>query len=153
MKSILLSDSVEQLHAVYAKETVEFLQEQAGLDSACLTSEDIRRDPARYREVRYLFSTWGCPAFSEEELAALLPSLECVFYAAGSVQSFARPYLHRGIRVFSAWAANAVPVAEYTTAQILCWPTRAFSPPPATIAGGTGAQPFPPPPSIAATMT
>ena len=119
MKSILLSDSVEQLHAVYAKKTVEFLQEQAGLDSACLTSEDIRRDPARYREVRYLFSTWGCPACSEEELAALLPSLECVFYAAGSVQSFARPYLRRGIRVFSAWAANAVPVAEYTTAQIL----------------------------------
>ena len=127
MKSILLSDSVEQLHAVYAKETVEFLQEQAGLDSACLTSEDIRRDPARYREVRYLFSTWGCPAFSEEELAALLPSLECVFYAAGSVQSLRR--------------------------RRYCWPTRAFSPPPATIAGGTGAQPFPPPPSIAATMT
>ena len=36
-----------------------------------------------------------------------------------SVQSFARPYLRRGIRVFSAWAANAIPVAEYTTAQIL----------------------------------
>ena len=57
MKSILLSDSVEQLHAVYAKETVEFLQEQAGLDSACLTSEDIQRENERYKKVRYMFST------------------------------------------------------------------------------------------------
>lgn len=119
IKAILLSDDIEKLHTVYPKETVEFLHRQADLSSACLTSRDIREHPAQYRAVRYLFSTWGCPAFSEEELGELLPSLECVFYAAGSVQYFARPYLRRGIRIFSAWAANAVPVAEYTTAQIL----------------------------------
>ena len=32
--------------------------------------------------------------------------------AAGTVQAFARPFLARGVQVFSAWAANAVPVAE-----------------------------------------
>jgi phosphoglycerate dehydrogenase-like enzyme len=42
-----------------------------------------------------------------------------VFYGAGSVQGFARPFLNRGIAVFSAWAANGVPVAEYTVAQII----------------------------------
>ena len=36
-----------------------------------------------------------------------------MFYAAGSVQSFARPLLARGITVASAWRANAVPVAEF----------------------------------------
>ncbi|MFT5369911.1 MAG: phosphoglycerate dehydrogenase-like enzyme, partial [Candidatus Latescibacterota bacterium] len=36
-----------------------------------------------------------------------------------SVQKFARPLLNHGIKVCSAWRANAVPVAEYTLAQIL----------------------------------
>ena len=56
---------------------------------------------------------------TEEQIAEYLPSLKAVFYAAGSVQAFARPFLNRGIQVFSAWAANAVPVAEYTVAQII----------------------------------
>ena len=47
-----------------------------------------------------------------------MPSLKAVFYAAGTVQYFARPFLNCGIKVFSAFAANAVPVAEYTFAQI-----------------------------------
>ena len=119
MKAILVSDAAERLKQVYSEETLQFLRAHAGLDTACLTGQDIRNHPERFSSVRYLFSTWGCPAFTEEEIGALLPNLECVFYAAGSVQYFARPYLHRGVKVFSAWAANAVPVAEYTAAQIL----------------------------------
>jgi phosphoglycerate dehydrogenase-like enzyme len=42
-----------------------------------------------------------------------------LFYGAGSVQQFARPFLACGVKVFSAWAANAVPVAEMTVAQIV----------------------------------
>ena len=59
------------------------------------------------------------PALSEAEIAEYLPNLRAVFYGAGSVQYFARPFLSRGVRVFSAWAANAVPVAEYAVAQIV----------------------------------
>ena len=54
-----------------------------------------------------------------EEIKKYLPNLKCVFYGAGTVQSFARPFLDRGVKVFSAWAANAVPVAEFTVAQII----------------------------------
>lgn len=67
----------------------------------------------------FIFSTWGMPGFSEQEIRTYLPHLKCVFYAAGSVQDFARPFLNCGVSVFSAWAANAVPVAEYTVAQII----------------------------------
>ena len=56
---------------------------------------------------------------TEQEIRACLPALRCVFYGAGSVQAFARPFLSCGVRVFSAWAANAVPVAEMTVAQIV----------------------------------
>lgn len=70
------------------------------------------------KSLRFIFSTWGMPALTPEQLA-LLPNLEVVFYAAGSVKAFAEPFLKRGVRVVSAWAANAVPVAEFTVAQIL----------------------------------
>jgi len=70
-------------------------------------------------QAEYVFSTWGMPVLSEARIATHLPRLRAVFYAAGTVQYFARPFLKRGVRIFSAWAANAVPVAEFTVAQIL----------------------------------
>lgn len=86
----------------------------------------ILQDPAKLeeqkelcRQVDYIFSTWGMFCLKEEELEEYFPRLKAVFYAAGSVQSFARPLLKRGIHVFSAFAANAVPVAEYTVAQVI----------------------------------
>jgi phosphoglycerate dehydrogenase-like enzyme len=84
-----------------------------------VTREEILAEPEKYRDVEVIFSTWGMPKFTEEEIRACLPSLRAVFYAAGSVQAFARPHLAAGVRIFSAWASNAVPVAEYTVAQIL----------------------------------
>lgn len=78
---------------------------------------DARAD--ELRETEFIFSTWGMPALTGEELGLYLPALKAVFYAAGSVQEFARPFLSDGIRVFSAFGANAVPVAEYTVSQIL----------------------------------
>lgn len=83
------------------------------------TKQDILDCPAKFKNIEYLFSTWGFPKFTEEEIHALLPSLKAVFYAAGSVQYFAKSFLACGVRVFSAWRANAVPVAEFTLAQIL----------------------------------
>jgi phosphoglycerate dehydrogenase-like enzyme len=55
----------------------------------------------------------------EERVWRSLPNLQAVFYAAGSVQSFAAPLLAAGPRLFSAWETNALPVAEYCLAQIL----------------------------------
>ena len=71
------------------------------------------------QDVDFLFSTWGMPALDEETIKTQFPNLKAVFYGAGSVQGFARPFLRSGVRVFSAWGANGVPVAEYTIAQIV----------------------------------
>lgn len=68
--------------------------------------------------VEWIFSTWGMPALTGEQIARL-PALRAVFYAAGSVQYFARPFLERGVTVVSAWSANAIPVAQVTLAQVL----------------------------------
>ena len=56
---------------------------------------------------------------TEEEIRASMPNLKYLFYSAGTVQPFARPFLQCGVRVFSAWQANAVPVVQYTFAQIV----------------------------------
>jgi phosphoglycerate dehydrogenase-like enzyme len=69
-------------------------------------------------EVEVIFATWGMPRFSKAHFAAL-PKLEAVFYAAGNVRSFAEPLVGRGIVLVSAWAINAIPVAEMCLAQIL----------------------------------
>ncbi len=65
-----------------------------------------------------LFSTWGMPSLTSRELDHL-PKLKAVFYAAGSVKSFAGPLLERGITVISANIPNAIPVAEFTLSQII----------------------------------
>ena len=80
------------------------------------------RDPepaTALRKAEYAFSTWGMPAFTQEEIGESMPNLKAVFYGAGTVQGFARPFLNLGIQVASAWVANGVPVAQYTLAQIL----------------------------------
>lgn len=69
-------------------------------------------------DVELFFSTWGMPALTPEQLARL-PKLKAVFYAAGATDGFARPLFARNIKVLSAWQANAIPVAEFCTAQIM----------------------------------
>lgn len=107
MKTIYLCENERHVRNVY------------GTSERVFCKEDMLQEPARFRNTEYVFSTWGMPQFSEDEIKDTLPSLKAVFYAAGSVQKFARPFLNCGIKVFSAWAANAVPVAEYTVAQII----------------------------------
>ena len=83
------------------------------------TKSEVLNAPEIFKNTEYVFSTWGMPSFTEEEIKRCLPGLKAVFYGAGSVQKFAREFLNCGVKVFSAWAANAVPVAEYTVAQII----------------------------------
>ena len=119
MRSIFLCEDPAVIARVYAPQTAAALRETAGLDTTVYTAAHLKETPTAFADVDFVFSSWSMPSLTEEEIAAFLPSLKAVFYAAGSVQAFARPFLRRGVRVFSAWAANAVPVAEYTVSQIL----------------------------------
>lgn len=75
-------------------------------------------DTTDLTDVNWIFSTWGMPALSDEQVARM-PKLEALFYAAGSVKSFAPPFLERDVRIVGAWGANAVAVADFTLGQIL----------------------------------
>ncbi len=117
MKSYFIGNE-HTIHTVYTPSTIAALTCEAGLD-ATHTITRVEALAGAALDADYLFSTWGMPAFSPDEIRASFPHLRAVFYGAGSVKGFAESFLDCGVRIFSAWGANAVPVAEYTVAQII----------------------------------
>ena len=70
-------------------------------------------------DTEVLLTCWGAPRLDASALAAL-PRLRAVIHAAGTVKNIVTEECRRrGIRVSSAAAANALPVAEHTVAMIL----------------------------------
>lgn len=105
---------------VYTKETRARLTALCGLvDTPVLTRENLDELREELRDTEYLFSTWGMLRLTAEEIRHYFPSLRALFYGAGTVKDFGAEFLKAGVRLFSAWGANAVPVAEYTEAQIV----------------------------------
>lgn len=118
-KAILLTAQENDAKRVYDDTMMSKLAERYDLYAPVICKKNIKNHIDDCRDAEYIFSTWGMEHFSAEEIKAYFPNVKCLFYAAGSVQHFAGEFLNCGIRVFSAWKANAVPVAEYTYAQIL----------------------------------
>jgi phosphoglycerate dehydrogenase-like enzyme len=117
MKSVLVGKA-ELLERVYGQGRWAAVGERTALRPEPVSAEALRESPEQYADVEVIFTTWGFPAFTPEQIERL-KALKAIFYAAGSVQHFARPFLERGVVVASAYRANAVPVAEFVLGQIL----------------------------------
>lgn len=117
-RAAILNNNPDRCLEVYGHGRIEQLAGVTDLVSGVITGEQLAARSGELEGVEAVFSTWGLPPLGPDELARL-PSLKVVFYAAGSVRSFAPQLLQRGIRVMSSWAANAVPVAEFSLAQVL----------------------------------
>jgi phosphoglycerate dehydrogenase-like enzyme len=66
-----------------------------------------------------ILSGWGGPGIDRRFLK-LMPNLEAIFYGAGSIRGIVSDeFWEKDIVITSSWTANAVPVAEYTFAQII----------------------------------
>ena len=118
MKIALLSNEKHHLKRVYTEESVKNIG-QYGEVSSFLNGKELLADVEYSSEVEVIFTTWGMPAFTVEQIKKSLPKLKIVLYGAGSVQHFAKPFLDCGVRVSCAAMANAIPVAEYTFAQMM----------------------------------
>ena len=118
MKIIILCENTENVSYVYPDNILKELYKY-GFNGQVYSKKDVLENAELFADTEYIFSTWGMPSFDEDEIERCFPNLKCVFYAAGTVQGFARPFINCGVKVFSAWAANAVPVAEYTVSQII----------------------------------
>lgn len=104
---------------VIPQSRIDRINQYMKLSGEIIGFHNIEQHKDRLRDAEIMWSTWGIERFNKEQLEEYFPRLKAVFYCAGSVQCFARPFLERGIRVFSAWGANAVPVGEYTLGAIL----------------------------------
>lgn len=119
MKVAIITADSKNADRVYVDELKKELAERYELLPVVICKKNIEQYIDFLQETEYLFSTWGMEHFTENEIKKYFPSLRCVFYSAGTVQHFAKEFLSLGIRVFSAWRANAVAVAEFTYAEIM----------------------------------
>lgn len=108
----------ETVGSVFGSDRLAYLRRETCLYPEVVTSRSLDALLPELHDVEVVFSTWGMFPLTNAQLDRL-PRLRAVFYAAGSVRHFAPPLLKRDITVVSAWAANAVPVAEFCLAQIL----------------------------------
>lgn len=115
MKGIFIGQSLEDFTDVYGINEKKRILDNFEIEDKLYAKEDLTPG----MDVECLFSTWGMPVFTEEEIDLYFPKLKIVFYGAGSVRRFAFPFLNKGIKVISAWLANAVPVAEFVVSQII----------------------------------
>jgi phosphoglycerate dehydrogenase-like enzyme len=104
---------------VYGSELQKKLKSELTFLDPVKSFEDLEARKEELRTVDYIFSTWGMLPLTKEQILNYFPNLKSVFYAAGTVQAFARPFLELGISVHSAWRANGIPVAEVTVSEIL----------------------------------
>ncbi|MGB8353200.1 MAG: hydroxyacid dehydrogenase, partial [Chthoniobacteraceae bacterium] len=118
LKKAALFGWPDWIERIYGKKYLDILGAHTCLHAHVVEDKNFHEHAQSLGDVEAIFTTWGMPCLTPEQLDSM-PSLRAVFFAGGSVQSFARPLLERGIIVVSAWQANAVPVAEFTLAQIL----------------------------------
>jgi len=115
----ILMGHPEDVKRVYVDSVIDQIKLFYELYEKVITLDNWDESFEILSKTEVIFSTWGMIKIDEEALSIRLPKLKAVFYAAGSVHSFAKPLLDQGIRIFSAVSANAIPVAEMVSSQII----------------------------------
>ena len=104
---------------IYGPEEVADIEKMCDVFCEPQTKESVAAHPELLAETEIIFSGWGAPKLDAAFLEKA-PKLKAVFYGAGSVRGMVTDEMwERGIIVTSSWAANAIPVSEYTLAEIL----------------------------------
>jgi phosphoglycerate dehydrogenase-like enzyme len=114
--AILNQGGESSIDHVYSADQLKELAEITELMPGVQSLENVEKGDLKEAEV--LFSTWGMPTLEDRHFE-LMPNVKAVFYSAGATDAFAPNCFAHGVRVFSAWRANAIPVAEFCMAQIL----------------------------------
>lgn len=124
LKAVFVCAKKETVDYVYSEAQRKQIAEVTDLMPEIVNAGNF--DSVDLKDVEVIFSTWGMMCFTDEQLDRM-PNLKAVFYGAGATDYFARPLLARGIKVISAWKANAIPVAEFVLAQIILSMKNYFS--------------------------
>jgi phosphoglycerate dehydrogenase-like enzyme len=117
VKGVFLLDA-ESYNLIYGEEERQAISRLVDLYAPPQTRETILVDPGVLSQTEVIFSGWGMTVMDEAFLMAA-PALKAVFYGAGSIRGIVTDaFWERNIPIVSAYAANAVPVVEFTLSQI-----------------------------------
>lgn len=112
---VMPCDLADHVYGSDERARLDRLVRWAGPDT---TVEQLSRRPALLADVELLVTGWGGPRL-DRTLLSHATRLRAVFYGGGSVRPIVTDeFWTAGIRIVSAAAANAVPVAEFTFAQV-----------------------------------
>ena len=117
-KAALFYDYPLEDGAVFGSGRRERLAELSDLHPHVINAGNFDVHAPELADLEVIFASWGMPNLTDEQLGRL-PKLAAVFYAAGNVKAFAQQLVDHDIVLVSAWAINAIPVAEMCLAQIL----------------------------------
>ncbi|MFH1614537.1 MAG: hydroxyacid dehydrogenase [Planctomycetota bacterium] len=111
--------STDAYELIYGGNECEDITRLVDIYAPPQTKESVESNPAVLRDADIIFSGWGTSRMDADFLNAAT-RLRAVFHAAGSIRSVvSEAFWTRNILITSAYAANAIPVAEYTLSQIL----------------------------------
>ncbi len=104
---------------IYGIKTLSEISRYVDIYAPIQTPESVLANPSLLNDAEVIFSGWGMPSMDTEFLDNA-PNLKIVFYGSGTVKYFITDQVwERNIRITSAFAANAIPVAEFTLGQII----------------------------------
>ena len=119
-------------NAIYSLQDRERLRAKVDFPNHAYTPKEIAENLDLLEDVEVLFSGWHGGPLDKTTLDAA-PNLKAVFFAGGSVRWLATDaFWERDIVLSCAASANAVPVAEFTLAEIILslkrtwWYSREF---------------------------
>lgn len=117
-KGLFILDE-RSLSLLYGTAELEQIRQLVNLYAPRQDANVAYESPEVLSEAELILSGWNGPTIDEALLDAA-PRLKAVFYGGGGAGSVLTPLVwERGVVVTSAYAANAIPVAEYTLAMIL----------------------------------
>ena len=126
MKKAMLLLPQQNRDSIYGDEQVEELRRLVDLKDCCHLVGDREAVKAELADVEIIASGWGMIRLDGDVLDAA-PHLKAIFYGAGTVRGFLTDeFWKRDILLTSAWAANAIPVAETTVALIVLCLKKTF---------------------------
>ncbi|NOT95209.1 MAG: hydroxyacid dehydrogenase [Nitrospira sp.] len=107
------------LDSIYDERVLRRLSEYAILIRPPQRTTELFKQLDILASVEVLCTTWGAPLLDEALLTAA-PNLRVVLHAGGTVRGLMSDLAWaRGIKVASAYAANAIPVAEFAAATLI----------------------------------
>jgi phosphoglycerate dehydrogenase-like enzyme len=119
MKKAILLLPRDSRDSIYSAEQVAEIGKLVELTDCCDRVGKLDELRPVLAETEIILSGWGMMPLEDEFLAAA-PRLRAVLYGAGSVRGFVtEEFWRRDILLTSTYAANAVPVIEYTLAAIV----------------------------------